>query len=133
MKNWVKQWFGAAEGVSGETGQGFPWVPLAEAGQLHFLGPDAPDGLQVVFKHSTRCGLSALMLRRFEQVWIAERSGTTFYLLDLIRYRALSEALAERAQLRHQSPQVLFFRGGSLIRSASHGDISGLNPAEFRK
>lgn len=131
MKKWVKNWFGTSDGEAGQSEFSFPWVGLTEPGQLELLGREDGEGLQVVFKHSTRCGLSTLMLRRFEQVWQAEGPDTTFYLLDLIQHQALSQALSEQAQLRHQSPQVLVFRGGRLAGSASHGDISGLLPADF--
>ncbi len=132
MKKWVKQWLGPAGASAGEGGNTFPWVALAEVDQLEFIGQQTGEGLHVVFKHSTRCGLSAMMLRRFERVWSQEGPETTFYLLDILRHRGLSEVLAEQSQLRHQSPQVLLFKAGRLVGSASHGDISGLRPEDFR-
>ena len=132
MKKWVKQWLGPSGQEPEQTGNSFPWVSLDQPDQLAEITQDSAPGLRVVFKHSTRCGLSTMMLRRFEHVWQETGPEATFYLLDLIRYRELSDALAKQAHLPHQSPQVLILRGGKLIGSASHGDISGLRPADFR-
>lgn len=129
MKKWVKNWLNPAEG---QARQDFSWVGLTEPGQLDFLFNSSVQGLQVIFKHSTRCGLSSMMLRRFENLWRDQDPETNYYLLDILRNRSLSESLATQAQLRHQSPQALLFRGGRLIGSASHGDISGLHPADFQ-
>ena len=131
MKKWVKQWLGPSEREAGETEASFPWIPLEDAELLENLERKTAPSCQVVFKHSTRCGLSSMMVRRFEATWGAHGRDASFYLLDLIRYRQLSEALAERFQLWHQSPQVLIIRDGVLVGSASHGDIARLVPGDY--
>ena len=130
MKKWVKQWLGTPEGKAAEEGASFPWIPLVDEAQLHTLQQKAPASKRVIFKHSTRCGLSAMMLRRFEATWDGHRHDASFYLLDLVRYRELSDALAGRFEIRHQSPQVLIIRDGVLAASALHGDIAGLAPGD---
>ncbi len=133
MKKWVKQWLSPSGPGAGQEAASILWIPLEDMGQLEALGKKDGPLYRVVFKHSTRCGLSAMMLRRFESTWAGLETDTAFYLLDLVRYRELSDALADRFDLRHQSPQVLLIRQGELVASASHGDIAGLNPGDYRE
>ena len=133
MKKWVKQWLGPPDRATGQAEDSFPWIPLEDTDQLESLVKRGAPALRVVFKHSTRCGLSSMMLRRFEATWSGQAPDTSFYLLDLVRYRELSSALADRCQLRHQSPQVLIISQGMLVASASHGDIADLKPGDYQK
>jgi len=133
MKNWAKQWFSPSGPGDKRDAASFPWLPLVAREQLEMLGKKDGPLVQVVFKHSTRCGLSAMMLRRFEATWADHRPDTAFYLLDLVRYRELSDALADRFELRHQSPQVMIISQGVLVASASHGDIADLKPGDYQK
>ena len=133
MKKWVKQWLGPADGAAGPVEDSFPWIPLEDADQLEDFEKKGAPSVRVVFKHSTRCGLSAMMLRRFEATWAGRAPDMDFYLLDLVRYRQLSDALAHRFELGHQSPQVLIIRQGTLVGSASHGDIAGLKAGDYQE
>jgi bacillithiol system protein YtxJ len=56
-----------------------------------------------------------------------ERSVTPshldFHYLDLLKYRNISQFLAEKFQVYHESPQVLLIRNGECIYDESHGGI----------
>ncbi|SFR45293.1 bacillithiol system protein YtxJ [Robiginitalea myxolifaciens] len=104
----------------------FPWKPLNQEEQLEQLLQDSADRPQVVFKHSTRCGISSMMLRRFENIWINEE-GADFYYLDLISFRGLSAMIADKSGVRHESPQVLIFENGQVKAVASHSAIGELS------
>ena len=69
-----------------------------------------------------------MMLRRFEANWVASREKADFYLLDLIAFREVSDAVSRKMSLMHQSPQLLLIREGVLERAASHSDIAGILP-----
>lgn len=75
----------------------------------------------VLFKHSTRCPLSATARAELGR---AHLPGVPFALLDVIAQRAASEALAERVEVRHASPQVLVLRDGRVVWHASHGRVT---------
>lgn len=111
-----------------ENGEPFPWRALETQGSLSRLLDVDDAGVKVVFKHSTRCGLSGMMLRRFEQHWDPVRNPAEFYLLDLLRHRELSAEVAEVFGIGHQSPQVLVIKSGIVRAHASHGGIDGLRP-----
>ena len=109
------------------------WIPLEREQALEALLEKRKHRLQIVFKHSTSCGLSAMMLRRFQQLWGPSREQADFYLLDLIRHRELSRQLAETLQVPHQSPQVIVIGEEGVREHASHGDIDGLRPGNLLK
>ena len=105
----------------------FPWIPLERIEQLEHPQKGAVR-TKVIFKHSTRCGLSGMMMRRFEQNWNQARDQVDFYLLDLIRHRELSLALARYYDVPHRSPQVLIVEGDQIRDHDSHGGIDRLRP-----
>ncbi|MEC5394268.1 bacillithiol system redox-active protein YtxJ [Bergeyella sp. RCAD1439] len=110
---------------SGQTRESF-WRDLEEVKMLEELEAVSFEREVYVFKHSTRCYISRMVLARFEQE--VEESHATetnaYYYLDLLAHREISEALAERYDLVHQSPQLLVLRNGVLVHSASHQSIT---------
>jgi len=75
---------------------------------------------QVIYKHSTRCGISALVLARLK----SGLPGVDYYLLDLIPYREISNYIAQTFHVTHQSPQVLIIIDGKCVFNTSHMNIS---------
>jgi monothiol bacilliredoxin len=75
-----------------------------------------------IFKHSTRCSISSMAKSRMENKF-SEKSPSLF-ILDLITYREVSNAIADRFSIRHESPQLILIRDGRVIYSASHGYIN---------
>jgi bacillithiol system protein YtxJ len=50
--------------------------------------------------------------------------GVAFYYLDLIRYRNISNKIAELFHVHHESPQILLIRNGECRYDESHNGIS---------
>lgn len=115
----LKQLFG-----SGQEGQGLQlnWIPLTELEALDTLLKSKRPVL--VFKHSTRCGISRFALRNFESYMVEKRETIDFVFLDILNYRSISNALAQRFDVRHESPQLLIFDNGKLTAHFSHGGIN---------
>ena len=98
------------------------WIALTSESQLQEIIQTSAKRTQVIFKHSTRCGISSLAKSRLEK---AKPSGDIdFYYLDLIAYRALSHKVAETFNVYHESPQVLVVRNGQCVYDESHLGIS---------
>ena len=75
----------------------------------------------LVFKHSTRCNISAAALNRLERSEADDSAGHPVpYLLDLLSYRNLSALLADEYGVAHESPQVLLIYKGRAVYNASH-------------
>jgi bacillithiol system protein YtxJ len=75
---------------------------------------------QVVFKHSTRCSISQVAKSRIEKHLTEQDS---FYLLDLLQYREISNVIAIDLRVTHESPQVLVIRNGACCYHTSHSAI----------
>ncbi|MCY1511981.1 bacillithiol system protein YtxJ [compost metagenome] len=104
------------------------WIPLIHTSQLDTIKQDRQPSL--IFKHSTRCSVSAMAKRRFEQEWDCLPAILNLYFLDLLSYRTLSSAVADQFEVHHESPQLLLIKEGECILDASHGDISASEVAE---
>lgn len=46
-----------------------------------------------------------------------------FYFLDLLKYRPISSAIAERFQVHHESPQIIVIKNGEVVYDESHMSI----------
>lgn len=99
------------------------WIPLESADQLAELVTLSHQNPVLFFKHSTRCSISAAAWGRMERGEAKLPANTTFVFLDLIRYRALSNQLAQLFNVAHESPQVLLVHQGQCVYHASHFDI----------
>ena len=84
----------------------FPWKELTMQEQLDEIDSRSNSRPVVIFKHSTRCSISAMTLSRFERAYTDDLSFEPYF-LDLIAYRDVSDAIAERYGIRHESPQAL--------------------------
>lgn len=98
------------------------WKDLQDDQQLKNIISASENRPQVIFKHSTRCGTSALAKSRMERNFTG--NDIEFYLLDLIKYRNLSNKIAEVFHVYHESPQVLLIKNGECIYDESHLGIN---------
>ncbi len=123
--------FGSGDNTERKSPEGFPWTGLEDPEGKVLFDAVGEGGVQVVFKHSNSCGISRIMLGRFQGQWPA--GSAEYFLIDVKRNRSLSNLVAGRFGCTHQSPQVLVIRDGELVAHASHGAIEGLDPGEFLK
>lgn len=97
------------------------WITLIsneEMEQLILLSQQKP---QVIFKHSTRCSISSVAKSRLEKS--KTKNEVSFYYLDLLSYRTLSNAIAARFGIEHESPQILVIKDGKCVYDESHMGI----------
>jgi bacillithiol system protein YtxJ len=104
------------------TGSKINWIPLQFVGQLDEIAALSDEKPAVIFKHSTRCSISRFALKQFENKYALE-DKVDAYFLDLIEYRDVSNEIANRFQVVHQSPQLLLIKNGQSVYDASHSDI----------
>ncbi len=98
------------------------WISLNEEDQLQKIKKD--NQLSVIFKHSTRCSISMMAKKRFEMDMENLPSDMKLYFLDLIKYRTISNKIAEEFDVHHESPQLLLIKDGECILDQSHADIN---------
>ena len=98
-----------------------PWNQLnSKESVAGFFSDDMPH---IVFKHSPRCGISSMVLRRFEASKLFKNAKGNYWLLHVIENRRMSNALATDFNVRHESPQVLILFKGELVYHAAHSAI----------
>lgn len=98
------------------------WIALNSADQLEEIrNSNEPV---VIFKHSTRCPVSGMAKRNVEFEATLLPENVPAYFLDLIKYRDLSNLIADTWDVRHESPQILLIRNQQCIYHASHNEIS---------
>ena len=90
-------------------------------GQLDEIVTRSHQQLQVIFKHSTRCSVSFIAKNRLDRG--GDLPGADCHYLDLIAYREVSNAIAEKLQVVHQSPQVLLIHKGECVFEETHNAI----------
>ena len=98
------------------------WISLESPEQLS--GIKQKEGYSIIFKHSTRCSISLMAKRRLELDGDHLPENLPVYFLDLIKYRDVSNQVAQDFQVHHQSPQLLLIKDGECILDQSHGGIS---------
>ena len=76
------------------------------------------------FKHSTRCGISASAQHTLNSNWDLNDDDITAYHLDLLTYRNVSNYIAEKLDVLHQSPQAIVVKNGEAVYSVTHHAIS---------
>ena len=101
------------------------WIPLTDLGQLNEIMELSYQQPVVIFKHSTRCSISRMALKQFENEFDLEGSVTPYF-LDLLNYRDISNEIATRFEVYHQSPQLLLIKEGQSVYDASHSDIDAV-------
>jgi len=106
-----------------ETRSTFSWNLLTHEVQLNDeVIPASYNKPVLLFKHSTRCIISRTALAQFERNYTFDTAFDLYY-LDLIGYRAVSNAIASQFEVTHQSPQILVIKDGTSVYSASHENI----------
>ena len=101
-------------------------VEISDSVGLEAALSASADGPQWVFKHSTTCPISASAYRRIAAYLEAEGAAAPpMYLVKVIESRPVSNEIATRLGVRHESPQVLLVHGGKAVWSASHGGVDG--------
>lgn len=76
-----------------------------------------------IFKHSTRCPISRMVLRNFEKQVEQEHPDVIFYYLDLLKHRNLSNKIEADLEVVHQSPQLIVVQNKQAVTHASHQSI----------
>jgi bacillithiol system protein YtxJ len=119
--------FGSSENQEEKTAK-MNWIPMVDLGQLNEIILLSSEKPVLIFKHSTRCSVSRMVLKQFESEFDLENQVTPYF-LDLLEHRDVSNAIAEQFKVVHQSPQLLLIKNGMSVYDASH---SAIEVAELR-
>ncbi|GLU53792.1 bacillithiol system redox-active protein YtxJ [Dyadobacter frigoris] len=96
------------------------WITLTSEKEVQELSNSGE--LSLIYKHSPRCMTSLMAFRNMKSG--SENDYTIpFYMVDVIQNRDISRLVAEKFNIRHESPQVLIIKDGKCIFDTSHESI----------
>ena len=107
-----------------------PWQALTDVSQLQDIEKRSNGKTQLVFKHSTRCGISRMVMNQFVSMYDLDLNADLYY-LDLLNHRDVSNEVGYKFQVMHQSPQLIVIRNGNAVTHASHGAINEIELEQF--
>ena len=108
------------------------WIPLTSLNQLEEIKEASKTNSVLIFKHSTRCGISSMVIKQFEKLFTEEHQKLKVYYLDLLNHRNISNEVGVTFQVMHQSPQLIVVKNGVCVHHASHSDITETNLTRFK-
>jgi bacillithiol system protein YtxJ len=76
------------------------------------------------FKHSLICSVSVWVRKAWDEFVEGRDDEALYAVIEIQNAREVSNELARRTGVKHESPQVLLLKGGQAVWSASHWDIS---------
>ena len=107
------------------------WTPLISIEEINNIKEISKIQSILIFKHSTRCGISRMVIKQFESLFNEENKQLKVYYLDLLNFREVSSKLSEVFQVIHQSPQLLVIKNGISVYNESHYEITKVNLSKY--
>ena len=128
IMSFLKNMFGSNEEKQSVSKVG--WRTLTDLGQLNEIIDLSTEKPVIIFKHSTRCSISRMVLKQFENEFDL-KDKVIPYFLDLLEFRNVSNEIASRFGVMHQSPQIILVKDGKAVYNASHESIDICKLAQF--
>ena len=126
-----KTLFGKEKNDEKKESKQVPWIPLTSVEQLGVIKEKSASKTQVIFKHSTTCGISSMVMNRFKESYDIPATSLDLYYLDLHAYRSVSNATSDEFGVVHESPQLLVIRNGEVVAHESHGAITQVDLQKY--
>ena len=96
------------------------WTPLTTKDQIDSIIESSKEKTQIIFKHSTTCGISLQSRHGLETDWDFTEEEIDFHYLDLLNFRDISNSEAEKTGVLHQSPQIIVLKNEKVIYTSTH-------------
>lgn len=120
-----------SSGDHSEEDKNVPWVSLTRIEDLDKIKEESKERPVIIFKHSTRCGVSRGVLKSFEKEYNIDKEQVKIYFLDLLSHRDISNEIASTFGVRHESPQILIIKNGKAVFNESHHSIQAADIQEY--
>lgn len=101
-----------------------PWNHLTKIETLEEIAEISFQQPVAILKHSTSCGISRMVLRQFEKEYDLHEGRMKLYFLDLLNHRDISNKIASKFNVPHESPQLIIIKDGKAVYDASHSEIN---------
>lgn len=99
---------------------------LTSVREFTYTGAASQKAPVIIFKHSTQCEISGAAYRRMAE-WMTAKGDDApkVYLVKVIEQRPVSQEIATRTMIKHESPQAIILSRSRAVWSASHDAITG--------
>jgi bacillithiol system protein YtxJ len=100
-------------------------MPLQDVDGLEQAIVESQERPVLLFKHSRYCGVSCEAMDELQSHIDARFDGTVAYKVITVQtHRNVSDAVAQRLGIRHETPQAILLRDGKAVWNASHFRIT---------
>lgn len=107
------------------------WIEVRSEEDFYNLLENTTKKPQIIFKDSITCGISAHAKERLREGYSLIEGKADFYYVDLLRFRAISNLIAQTFMVTHQSPQIIVLKDRKVVYTSSHHAIDPIDIAKY--
>lgn len=98
--------------------------PLSDIAALEAAIAESAERPVLLFKHSRTCGISCEAFDELHAHIEEHPDGAAYKLITVQSHRSVADAITSRLGIRHESPQAILLRNGSVVWHGSHFRIT---------
>lgn len=102
-------------------------IPLKELHSMDELHQAWENSLQkpiILFKHSTKCPISARAFLEYQSFLESQEGDIECYMVKVIEDRPISNEIEAMTKVKHESPQILLVKNKEVLWHRSHSNIT---------
>ena len=103
------------------------WGQLESEDAVEEVFAASEGRIQLILKHSQSCAVSFFAKQNLDSVPLEEWPEMDRSMVEVVRFRPISQYIAQKTSVRHESPQVLVIANGEVIFHASHSEVNKVN------
>ena len=103
------------------------WVQLESEDAVEKVFTASGGRVQLILKHSQSCAVSFFAKQNLDSVPLDEWPEMDRSMVEVVRFRPISQYIAQKTSVRHESPQVLVIVNEEVIFHTSHSEVNKVN------
>ena len=103
------------------------WVQLESEDSVEEIFRASETRIQLILKHSQSCAVSFFAKQNLDSVPLEEWPEMDRSMVEVVRFRPISQYIAQKTSIRHESPQVLVIVNEEVIFHTSHSEVNKVN------
>ncbi len=101
------------------------WIDISRLEHIETILQTSEEKPQLIYKHSHRCSVCFLAQQELEKVTDQVSDIADLCMVNVINQREVSNAIASKLNVRHESPQVIILKDREVLWKGSHWDVKG--------